>query len=180
MGKLLLDLLLAVAVWAAAYFAMRYWQRHRPPWAPGAAFEGFAGALLLLAIAQWLGALWVAGDFLRQLPLYRDSLDAPQAHVAAIAEAVGHLALLAFVLWAAILMTRKSRLFPALLRIELVLLAALPVHHLFLGTSGAGSYVTEPKLWLAVALRLAVIGLFAAVCFVYSLRSTRVRDTFVR
>ncbi len=43
-----------------------------------------------------------------------------------------------------------------------------------------GSYVTAPKLWIAIALRIAVIGLFAAALFVYSLRSERMRNTFVR
>ena len=110
-----------------------------------------------------LAVLVLAGDLLRG--------------GATLVEAIGHLALLGFVLATALAMMRRHRLFPALLRIELVLLVVLPT--LFWATPETGSYVTEPKLWIAAALRFVATGLFAAAWFIYSLRSVRVRHTFV-
>jgi NADH:ubiquinone oxidoreductase subunit K len=114
------------------------------------------------------------------MPPWQDYVDAPQAHASSIAEAIVHLAALVFVLWTAVSMARRRRLFPVLLRIELALLAALPVAELFFGSTETDTYVTAPKLWIAIALRIGVTGLFAAALFVYSLRSERVRSTFVR
>jgi len=179
-ARYLIGLLLAVAVGAVVYLVARRWMNNRPAAPAGAPIEGFAGWLLFLAIAQWFAVLSVAGELLRQIPLYQRYGDVPETRTATIVEAVGHLAVLAFVLWAAIAMARRSRLFPGLLRIELVLLVILPVLNLFWVTSETGTYVTEPKLWIAVALRFVVTGLFATAWFVYSLRSVRVRNTFVR
>jgi hypothetical protein len=168
--------LLVVAVGVAVYFVLP----RRPLPARGALLEGFAGWLLVLAIAQWLGVLGLAGELLRQIPFYQRYGGIAEMPTATIVEAIGHLALLVFVLVAALAMTRQSRLFPKLLRIELVLLVVLTVLSLLGATSETGAYVTEPKLWIAVALRLVVTGLFAALWFAYSLRSVRVRNTFVR
>ncbi len=134
--RLLVELLLAVAVGVAVYLAATGSAR-RSAVPAGAPLKGFAGWLLVLAIVQWLAVLVLAGDLLRG--------------GATLVEAIGHLALLGFVLATALAMMRRHRLFPALLRIELVLLVVLPT--LFWATPETGSYVTEPKLWIAAALR---------------------------
>jgi hypothetical protein len=43
-----------------------------------------------------------------------------------------------------------------------------------------GAYVTEPKLWIAFAVRLAATSMFAAAWYLYSQHSLRMRTTFVR
>jgi hypothetical protein len=88
--------------------------------------------------------------------------------------------MLVLTLAAAILMMRRSRFYPALLRLELVLLVVLPMLGSLwpMGASGS-SYVTEPKLWLAVMVRFTATAIFAALWYVYSQRSLRVRNTFV-
>ena len=175
-NRLFLEVLLALAIGGAIYLAAR---RSLAP-GSGAPTEGFAGMLLYVAIVQWLGVVVVAGKLFWPMPPLGDYFEAPQAHASAILESLGHLAVLAFVLWSALLMARRRRLFPVLLRIELLGLAVLPVVELLFGTTETDSYVTAPKLWIAIVLRIVVIGLFAAALFVYSLRSERVRNTFVR
>ena len=175
-NRLFVEVLLALAIGGAIYLVLR---RSLAP-ASGAPPEGFGGMLLYLAIVQWLGVVIVAARLLWRMPPWQDYVDAPQAHASSIAETIGHLAALAFVLWAAVSMARRRRLFPILLRIELALLAVLPVMELFFAPTETDSYVTAPKLWIAIALRIVATGLFAAALFVYSLRSERVRNTFVR
>jgi hypothetical protein len=175
-NRLFVEVLLAVAIGGAIYLVVRRWLAP----ASGAPSEGFGGMLLYLAIVQWLAVVIVAARLLWRMPPWQDYVDAPQAHASGIAEAIGHLAALVFVLWAAVSMARRRRLFPVLLRIELALLAVLPVIELFFGSTETDTYVTAPKLWIAIALRIVATGLFAAALFVYSLRSERVRNTFVR
>jgi len=175
-NRLFVEVLLALAIGGAIYLVVR---RSLAP-ASGAPPEGFGGMLLYLAIVQWLGVVIVAARLLWRMPPWEDYVEAPQVHASSIAEVIGHLAALVFVLWAALSMTRRRRLFPVLLRIELALLAVLPVVELFFAPAETDSYVTAPKLWIAIALRIVATGLFAAALFVYSLRSERVRNTFVR
>ncbi|MGZ5909192.1 MAG: DUF2569 family protein [Reyranella sp.] len=175
-NRLFVEVLLALVIGGAIYLAARRWLAP----ASGAPLEGFGGVLLYVAIVQWLGVVTVAARLFWRMPPWGDYVDAPRTHASAIAETVGHLAVLAFVLWTAMLMTRRRRLFPVVLRIELVGLAVLPFLDLLFGTTETDSYVTAPKLWIAIVLRIVVIGLFAAALFVYSLRSERVRNTFVR
>ena len=175
-NRLFVEVLLALAIGGAIYLVVRRWLMPTS----GAPPAGFGGMLLYVAIVQWLGVVVVAGKLFWPMPPLADYFDAPQAHASAIVETLGHLAVFVFGLWAALLMTRRGRLFPILLRIELVGLAALPFVELIFGTTETDSYVTAPKLWIAIALRIVVIGLFAAALFVYSLRSERVRNTFVR
>jgi Protein of unknown function (DUF2569) len=175
-NRLFVEVLLALAIGGAIYLVVRRWL------APGSGAppEGFGGALLYVAILQWLGVVIVAARLLSRMPPWEDYVDAPEAHTSSIAETIGHLAALVFVLCAAVSMTWRRRLFPVLLRIESVLLAALPFIELLFAPAETDSYVTAPKLWIAIALRIVVTGLFAAALFVYSLRSERVRNTFVR
>jgi hypothetical protein len=179
-SRYLIGLLLAVAVGLAVYAMGHRLMRDRSPVAAGARVEGFAGWLLVLAVGQWLAALSLFGNVLRHMPLYQSYLAMPETRTAAIVEVAGHLALLAFVLWAAMLMTRKSRLYPRLLRLELVMLVVLPAFNIAWVTEETGTYVTGPKLWIAVTLRFVATGIFAALWFIYSQHSLRVRDTFVR
>lgn len=171
---------MAVAVGLAAYAAAQRFVRHQSPSAAGTPVEGFAGWLLVLAIGQWFAVLSLFGEMARQVPLYRRYLALPETHTVVIAEIVVPLAVIAFVLWAAVMMMRKSRLYPSLLRIELVLLVILPALSAVWVTAETTSYVTGPKLWIAVTLQFAVTGVFAALWFVYSQHSMRMRTTFVR
>jgi hypothetical protein len=175
-NRLFVEVLLALAIGGAIYLVVR---RGLAP-ASGAPPEGFGGMLLYLAIVQWLAVVIVAARLLWRMPPWQDYVEAPQVHASGIAEVIGHLAALVFVSWTAVSMTRRRRLFPLLLRIELVLLAVLPVVELFFAPAETDTYVTAPKLWIAIALRIVTTGLFAAALFVYSLRSERVRNTFVR
>ena len=67
-----------------------------------------------------------------------------------------------------------------MLRLELVLLVLWPPIDALWSSDESGAYVTEPKLWIAFAVRLAATGMFAAAWYLYSEHSRRVRATFVR
>jgi hypothetical protein len=85
------------------------------------------------------------------------------------------------VLWSAIMMHRKSRLFPLLFRIEMVLLMLLPIALALLGTWMTGHEGDMGSgLRLAAWARVALFAPAAGIGFVYSLRSQRFRNTFVR
>ena len=129
-NRLFVEVLLALAIGGAIYLVVRRWLLPTS----GAPPAGFGGALLYVAIVQWLGVVIVAARLLWRMPPWEDYVEAPQVHASSIAEAIGHLAALVFVLWAALSMTRRRRLFPVLLRIELALLAVLPVVELFFAT----------------------------------------------
>jgi hypothetical protein len=136
--------------------------------------EGFAGWLLLLAAGQWLAVVLLLAAFVRHMPWMIDESGPQQLRL------FGQLLLLVFMAWAAILMMRKSRLYPRLLRLELVLLVVLPQIDALWIAEENGAYVTEPKLWIAFAVRLAATSMFAAAWYLYSQHSLRVRTTFVR
>ena len=174
----LLGLLLAIAVGLAAYAIARRLARYRVP--PASAPVGFGGWLMLLAIGQWLAVMHLLSEILRRLPLYQRAWQTPESHGEVLGEIAARAALLGFVLYAAIMMMRRSRLYPRLLRLELVLLVVLPAlaGHWLIEDSGA--YVTEPKLWLAVTVRFVATAVFAALWYVYSQHSLRMRNTFVR
>ena len=175
----LLGLMLAIAVGLAVYAVARRVMQQRPP--PAAtAVEGFWGWLLLLAIGQWLAVLHLLAEILRRLPLYQRAWETSGQRAEALGEIVGRLAILAFVTAAAVLMTRKSRLYPRLLRIELVGMVVLPALGGLWLIEESGTYVTEPKLWLAVTVRFVATAAVAAAWYVYSQHSLRMRHTFVR
>jgi hypothetical protein len=179
-SRYLFGLLVAVAVGVAIYsIGQRLVVRRSPP-ANGARLEGFAGWLLVLAIGQWLAVLGLFAEILRRLPFYHRSLEMPETRTIVVAQIVVHLAMLAFVLGAALLMTRKRRLYPPLLRIELVLLVLLPALNGIWASEETATFVTGPKHWIAIALRFAVGGIVAALLFLYAQHSLRLRNTFVR
>src|ERR1700741_4074869 len=120
----LVGLLLAIAFGLAAYAIAQRLARYRSP--ASAAVQGFGGWLLVLAIGQWLAAMHLLSEILRRLPLYERAWQMPESRAEALGEIAARVALLAFVLCAAIMMTRRSRLYPRLLRLELVLLVVLP------------------------------------------------------
>jgi hypothetical protein len=179
-NRYVMGLLLAVVLGLAVYAVGQRLLRHRPLAAAGAPVEGFAGWLLVLAIGQWLAVLSLFGEALRLMSLYERYLVLREMRTAMIVNLAGHLALLVFVLSAAVLMMRKSRLYPRLLRIELMLLVVLPALSIVWETEETGTYVTGPKVWIAVALRFVATGVFASLWFIYSQHSLRVRNTFVR
>ena len=135
-NRLFVEVLLALAIGGAIYLVVRRWLAPTSGGPPA----GFGGALLYVAIVQWLGVVIVAARLLWRMPPWEDYVEAPQVHASSIAEVIGHLAALVFVLWAALSMTRRRRLFPVLLRIELALLAVLPVVELFFAPAETDSY----------------------------------------
>jgi hypothetical protein len=170
----LLGLVLAVAIALSVYVLGHLLARHRVPLPTTGPREGFAGWLLLLAAGQWLAVLLLLAAVVRRVPLTAD-VDEPQQLSLFV-----HVLLLCLSLWSAVLMMRKSRLYPRLLRLELVLLVVLPPIDALWWAEENGAYVTEPKLWIAVAVRMAGTGMFAAAWYLYSEHSRRVRATFVR
>jgi hypothetical protein len=65
------------------------------------------------------------------------------------------------------------------LRFELVAAVLYPIFAVSVLAGDARVFVTEPKLWLAVALKVAVTGIVAALASLYAQHSRRVRATFV-
>jgi len=171
--------MLALAVGLTVYAVAHRVMRQRAPTA-ATTVEGFWGWLLLLAIGQWLAVLHLLSEILRRLPLYQRAWETSGQRAEALGEIVGRLVILAFVTAAAVLMTRKSRLYPRLLRIELVGMVVLPALSGLWLTEESGTYVTEPKLWLAVTVRFVATAAVAAAWYVYSQHSLRMRNTFVR
>jgi hypothetical protein len=161
---------LALSVYALGHHLLR----HRLP-LRSAPPEGFAGWLLVLAAGQWLAVLLLLGAFARRLPRTLET-----SSVATQLRLLVDLVLLAFVAWAAIVMSRRSRLYPRLLRVELAALAMLPPLDAVWMAEEGGAYVTEPKLWIAFAVRLAATSMVAAAWYLYSQHSLRMRATFVR
>jgi hypothetical protein len=173
-SRSLFGLVLAVVLALSVYSLGHHLARHRVPSASAAPREGFAGWLLILAASQWLAAFLLLAALARRMPWTADASGPTQVRLFA------HLLLLAFVMWAAILMMRKSHLYPRLLRIELALLVVLPPIDAVWWAEENGPYVTEPKLWIAFAVRLAATSMFAAAWYLYSQHSARMRSTFVR
>ena len=170
----LFALVLAAALALLVYALGQRLARNRP--APGSAAQlaGFSGWLLLLAAGQWLAVAFLLVALVRPVPWYVDGSEAQPARLLA------QTLLTVFVSSAAILMMRRSRLYPRLLRVELVLLVVLPPIEGMLMAGGNGAYVTQPKLWIGFAVRLAATSVFAATCYLYSQHSRRMRATFVR
>ena len=179
-GRPLVGLLVALAVGLVAYgagHALLHGGRARATGAPPTA--GFAGWLLALAIGQWLAVLSLLGDLLRHLPAHQQ-LWSTGAPIAAVGDLAGRAALLALVLCAAILMQRRSRLYPRLLRLEMIVLVLRPVLAGLLLVEDTDLFETRPKLWIGFALQFAATGLLAAAGYLYAQHSARVRATFVR
>jgi len=174
----LLALLLAIAAGLAVYVIAHRLARGRAPSAATVP-AGFGGWLMVLAIGQWLVVALVLAGILIRLPLYQRVLETPDLGAGALGAIIGRFALFAFVAWAALLMSRRSRFYPRVLRLELLGLVVLPALGLWL-VEEQGAYVTEPKLWLTIVVRFVATAVFAALWYVYSQHSLRMRNTFVR
>jgi hypothetical protein len=179
----LAPLVVAVAVGAVTWLVahrMGLNQRLKPP---AGRLEGFAGWLAFLAAMQWLAVLHTLGDL--SLSLGQDKLSAVASanaswragHAAAI---VLQVLLFLFVLWCAIVMHRKSRLFPRLFRLEMVLLLLVPLANALMVTWEGEHGRTSPMVEVVYWVRVAVFAPAAGIGYVYSLRSVRFRNTFVR
>lgn len=175
-GRALVGLLVAVAaglvVYAAGHRLLRGARASPPP--PG----GFVGWLLVVAIGQWLAVLALLGDLLRHLPLQRQLWESGAA-VAALGDLAGRSALLVFVLSAAILMQRRSRLYPRLLRIESIVLVLRPLLAGLVLVDETSLFQTQPKLWIGFAIEFVATGALAAAGYLYAQHSARLRATFV-
>lgn len=179
-GKLVFMAIVVGAFGLAVYWLVRRLRGGvRLAGLPGAPLEGFAGWLAILVGLQSFAALSLLGGLLRHMPLFERYAAIPAARPAVLVEVAVHLAVLAFVAWATVVMISRRRLFVALFRLELLLLIFLPTLNLAWAVSET-NYVTQPKAWLGVAATFSFSALVAAVGFAYSLYSTRFRSTFVR
>lgn len=162
----------ALAIW---FFAWREGKK-RPE---GAKIEGFGGWLLIVAICQWFGTLSLFADFLKALPEYEKHWSNPIARRVIMAEAGLTLGFVGFMIYVAIMMSLKRRVFPLLFRIELVLIVVGPL--IILLWAAAVSDASLEKLNFGTEVTRSIgraVG--AAIWILYSLRSVRVRNTFVR
>ncbi|MFI4999895.1 MAG: DUF2569 family protein [Reyranellales bacterium] len=140
--------------------------------------EGFGGWLLVVAIGQWLGLLRALVDFTWDVPTWAGQWSDPLLRRAAIGEAGLSLGLLAFMLYTAIVMSMKRRDFPTLFRIELALFVLVPLLSTWWVSRSTGTAVDKASF--AVIATEAVLGTIgASISILYSLRSARVRNTFV-
>ena len=140
--------------------------------------EGFGGWLLLIAIGQWLGVFWTLAQLLLELPGYAGQLSDPSMRRAVIGEAGLDIALLAFMLYTTVMMSMKRREFPTLFRIQLALFVVVPLLSTWWTSTSTGKPLEGPEFTsTAVSAVVGVIG--ASLSILYSLRSARVRNTFV-
>ena len=183
-GNQILEMLVALAVGGVAYLAARRWSRGQseevvPP-TSCVTLEGFRGWLLLVAAIQCLAVVGAGGELVRVGLSVHESREVMELRALAVVAIVTQLAAFAFVSWTTVLMVRKRRLFPAALRLELVLLVVLPVLNLLVASLLTGTPVPTMYPWAVVAAWCVISTAFALPWFLYSLRSFRVRNTFVR
>jgi hypothetical protein len=140
--------------------------------------EGFGGWLLLVAIGQWLGVFGTLGDFLMELPNYAAQWSDPAVRRGVVGEAALDAGLVAFMLYTAIMMNMKRHEFPTLFRLQLALVVVLPVLSILWMSRSTGHPLGT--LDFAATAAQAVVGVIgASISILYSLRSERVRNTFV-
>lgn len=149
---------------------------------PTGASQGSGGWLLLLMVLQWLAVVHAFGDAVGSFSPQRLAAAAasgPWRYGGYIASIVVLVLLFIFVLWSAIMMHRRSRLFPKLFRVEMALLLIGPILIAFWfsweAEHGKVSELMSVLLWV----RVAIFAPAAGVGYVYSLRSARFRNTFV-
>ncbi len=136
--------------------------------------EGFGGWLLLIAVGQWLSTLGTLVALLLELPGYLSQWAEPAMRRGIIGEAGLGVGLLGFMLYTSVMMNMKRHEFPTLFRIQLALFVVAPL----LTTWSTGK--TLGGLDFAATAAQAVIALIgASISILYSLRSERVRNTFV-
>jgi hypothetical protein len=140
--------------------------------------EGFGGWLLLIAIGQWLGVFWGLVQLLLELPGYASQLSDPALRRAVIGEAGLEIALLAFMLYTTVMMSMKRREFPTLFRLQLALVVVIPLLSTWWISRSTGKPL-EGLEYTATAVTAVVGVIGASLSILYSLRSQRVRNTFI-
>ena len=140
--------------------------------------EGFGGWLLLIAVGQWLGIFGELVELLMELPRYASQWSAPSMRRGIIGEAGLNIALLVFMFYTTVMMSMKRREFPTLFRFQLALLVVVPLLVTWWTSRSAGRPI-EGLEFAATAARAVVGVIGASFSILYSLRSERVRNTFV-
>lgn len=140
--------------------------------------EGFGGWLLLLAILEWVVlAGWVSAlpfmlfGGLTWLENEAPAIGLAQSAVVAVAAA--------FALYVNVTMTRKRLIFPRLFRAQLVLNMVLQLVLVLIEATMSSSTAAAVQ-WKSEIAGMVMPAIGSALWFVYSLRSVRVRNTFVR
>jgi hypothetical protein len=140
--------------------------------------EGFGGWLLLVAIGQWLGLFRELVEFIWALPTWLGQWSDPALQRAMLGEVGLSLGLLAFMLYTTIMMSMKRHEFPTLFRIEAALYVIVPLLTTWWVSKSTGTPVD--KMTYAGIVAEAIAGTIgASLSILYSLRSARVRNTFV-
>jgi hypothetical protein len=140
--------------------------------------EGFGGWLLLVAIGQWLGILRELVEFIGSLPTWATQWSDPILRRAASGEAALSAGLIAFMLYTAIMMSMKRSEFPTLFRIGLALYVVVPLLSIAWVSLSTGATV-EGASFAALAVESVVATVGAWISMLYSLRSVRMRNTFI-
>jgi hypothetical protein len=175
-------LLVALAVGLLAWFVAHRFRLNERWKGPTGASQGSDRWLLFLMVLQWLAVLHALGDVVDSLGPQRLASAAssgPYRYGGYIASIVALAALFIFVLWSAIMMHRKSRLFPKLFRIEMALLLFAPILIALWVTWETEHGTVSPLVSVLFWVRVAVFAPAAGIGYVYSLRSVRFRNTFV-
>jgi hypothetical protein len=140
--------------------------------------EGFGGWLLMIAVGQWAGLFWTLGGLLLKLPGYAGRWSDPSWTRAIVGEAGIGIGLLAFMLYTTVIMSMKRREFPTLFRLQLALFVVAPLASSVWTSLAMGT--TLQGMDFAATATQAVFGVAgASISILYSLRSERVRNTFV-
>jgi hypothetical protein len=176
-------LIVALAVGLLTWFVARRLRLNERWKAPTGGSQGPDKWLLFLMVLQWLAVVHAFGDAVGSLSPQRLASAAssgPYRYAGYVASIVALVLLFIFVLWSTIMMHRKSRLFPKLFRIEMALLLFGPVLIALWFTweteQGRISQLVSVLFWI----RVAIFAPAAGIGYVYSLRSARFRNTFVR
>ena len=176
-------LLVAVVVGALAWFVAHRSRLNQRLQRREGPLEGFGGWLVFLAAMQWVAVFHTLGDVvlsLNHLKLADSASSNDYARAGSIAALVVRLLLFVFVLSSAIMMHRRSRLFPGLFRVEMVLLVLAPLLVAALVTWETEHAQMSAAIRAVFWIRVAILAPAAGVGYVYSLRSVRFRNTFVR
>ena len=163
--------------WAIAH-RLHLNERVRPA---SGALEGFAGWLLFLVLLQWSALAHALHAVLVDWGRYTQHASAsPYTRLGILtAVAVDWLVLL-LVLLSTLMMHRKSRLFPRLFRLEMLALLAVPLVLALAVTWQSEEAQVPAAVAIVFWVRAALLAPAAGAGFVYSLRSRRFANTFVR
>ena len=141
--------------------------------------EGFHGWLALLATSQFLSLALVLAADMALIPQYVELWRISTIRSAMAAEITLFVVLLALMLYTTLMMVKKRRIFPTLYRAQLVMLAVVPILTLLIVSSLSGISLAELEI-RTVAGEVGVGAVFSMGWILYTLRSVRVRNTFVR